>query len=159
MSDTTSSIFVRQDLVPERPAPVKTTGFIGFLRTRLFNSPTNILITIVSALLLWFIVVPALKFLLVDAVWTGKDRTACLAEESRRRGRRLLAFHPGQVHAVHLRLLSGAGALAGQPDLHSCRDPAVAAADSAAAGQGPQRQSCSSWRFPSSPSSCCMAAG
>src|SRR4051794_25858520 len=80
MSDTTSSIFVRQDLVPERPAPVKTTGFIGFLRTRLFNSPTNILITIVSALLLWFILVPALKFALVDAVWTGTDRTACLAK-------------------------------------------------------------------------------
>jgi general L-amino acid transport system permease protein len=78
MSDATSSIFVRQDLVPERPAPVKTTGFIGFLRTRLFNSPTNILITIVSALLLWFILVPALKFVLVDAVWTGTDRTACL---------------------------------------------------------------------------------
>ncbi len=78
MSDTPSSIFVRQDLVPERPAPVKTTGFIGFLRTRLFNSPTNILITIVCALLLWFIVVPALKFVLFDAVWTGKDRTACL---------------------------------------------------------------------------------
>ena len=78
MSDTPSSIFVRQDLVPERPAPVKTTGFIGFLRTRLFNSPTNILITIVCALLLWFIVVPALKFVLIDAVWTGKDRTACL---------------------------------------------------------------------------------
>src|SRR3954453_21382234 len=80
VSETTSSIFVRQDLVPERPAPVKTTGFIGFLRTRLFNSPTNILITIVSALLLWFILVPALKFLLVDAVWTGTDRTACLAK-------------------------------------------------------------------------------
>jgi general L-amino acid transport system permease protein len=78
MSDTPSSIFVRQDLVPERPAPVKTTGFIGFLRTRLFNSPTNILITIVCALLLWFIVVPALRFTLFDAVWTGKDRTACL---------------------------------------------------------------------------------
>ena len=37
MSDTPSSIFVRQELVPERSAPVKTTGFIGFLRTRLFN--------------------------------------------------------------------------------------------------------------------------
>jgi general L-amino acid transport system permease protein len=82
MSDTTPSGFVRQDLVAERPAPVKTTGFVGFLRTRLFNSPTNILITIVSALLLWFTVVPALKFLLVDAVWTGKDRTACLAENA-----------------------------------------------------------------------------
>ncbi|MEH2608829.1 amino acid ABC transporter permease [Bradyrhizobium sp. AZCC 1693] len=82
MSGTTPSGFVRQDLVAERPAPVKTTGFVGFLRTRLFNSPTNILITIVSALLLWFIFVPSLRFLLVDAVWTGKDRTACLAENA-----------------------------------------------------------------------------
>ena len=64
--------------MPERAAPVKTSGFVGFLRTRLFNSPTNILITIVSALLLWFIVVPALRFALVDAVWSGTDRTACL---------------------------------------------------------------------------------
>jgi general L-amino acid transport system permease protein len=80
MSDITSSPFVRRDLVPERPAPVKTTGFVGFLRTKLFNSPTNILITVVSALLLWFVVVPALRFLLIDAVWSGTDRNACLAE-------------------------------------------------------------------------------
>jgi len=80
MSDIAALSFVRQDLVPERPAPVKTTGFVGFLRTRLFNSPTNILLTIVSALLLWFTVIPAVKFLLIDAVWTGKDRTACLPE-------------------------------------------------------------------------------
>jgi general L-amino acid transport system permease protein len=82
MSDITTSAFVRQDLVAERPAPVKTTGFVGFLRTRLFNSPTNILMTIASALLLWFVVVPAIKFLLIDAVWSGKDRTACLAENA-----------------------------------------------------------------------------
>ena len=80
MSDIVASAFVRQDLVPERPAPIKTTGFVGFLRTRLFNSSTNILLTIVSALLLWFIVVPVVKFLLVDAVWSGSDRDACLAE-------------------------------------------------------------------------------
>ena len=84
MSDTTSSHFVRQDLVPERPAPVKTTGLVGFVRTRLFNSPTNILITVVSVLLLWFTVVPALKFLLIDAVWRGADRNACLAENAGR---------------------------------------------------------------------------
>jgi general L-amino acid transport system permease protein len=78
MSDIAASRFIRQELVPERPAPIKTTGLVGFLRTRLFNSPTNILLTIVSVLLLWFIVVPAIRFLLVDAVWTGKDRTACL---------------------------------------------------------------------------------
>jgi general L-amino acid transport system permease protein len=79
---TASTAFVRQELVPERPAPVKTTGFIGLLRTRLFNSPTNILLTIVGVLLLWFIVVPALRFLLFDAVWTGTDRNACLAENA-----------------------------------------------------------------------------
>src|SRR5436309_7477227 len=77
---TDLNVFVRQELVPERAAPIKTTGFVGFLRTRLFNSPTNILITIVTALLLWFTVIPSLRFLLVDAVWTGKDRSACLAD-------------------------------------------------------------------------------
>jgi general L-amino acid transport system permease protein len=82
MSDFVASSFVREELVPERVAPVKTTGVIGFLRTRLFNSPTNILLTIVSVLLLWFTVIPAVKFLAVDAVWRGSDRTACLAENA-----------------------------------------------------------------------------
>ncbi len=82
MSDIAASSFVRQDLVPERPAPIKTTGVIGFLRTRLFNSPTNILLTIVSILLLWFTVIPAVRFLLIDAVWRGTDRNACLAENA-----------------------------------------------------------------------------
>jgi general L-amino acid transport system permease protein len=82
MSDIAAPSFIRRDLVPERPAPVKTTGFVGFLRTKLFNSPTNVLITIISALLLWFVVAPALKFLLIDAVWTGSDRNACLAENA-----------------------------------------------------------------------------
>jgi general L-amino acid transport system permease protein len=82
MSDIAASSFVRQVLVPERAAPVKTTGLVGFLRTRLFNSPTNILLTIVSILLLWFTIIPALKFLLIDAVWRGADRNACLAENA-----------------------------------------------------------------------------
>jgi general L-amino acid transport system permease protein len=79
MSDIAASFFVRQDLVPERAAPVKTTGLVGFLRTRLFNTPTNILLTVASVLLLWLIVVPAVRFLLIDAVWRGTDRDACLA--------------------------------------------------------------------------------
>jgi general L-amino acid transport system permease protein len=82
MSDIAEQSFVRQELVSERAAPIKTTGFVGFLRTRLFNSPTNILLTIASALLLWFTVIPTLKFLLIDAVWTGTDRNACLAENA-----------------------------------------------------------------------------
>jgi len=79
-SELSSRAFVRKELVAERAAPIKTTGAVGFLRTRLFNSPTNILLTVGGILLLWFTVVPAVKFLLIDAVWTGKDRTACLAQ-------------------------------------------------------------------------------
>ena len=140
MSDITASAFVRQELVPERTAPVKTTGFVGFLRTRLFNSPTNILLTIVSVLLLWFTVIPALKFLLVDAVWHGTDRNACLAENAGHPVGACWPYVAGEIQPVHLRILSGARALAGQSDLHPRRDAAVAAVDSAAAGQGPQRR-------------------
>lgn len=76
--------FVSRELIPQRAAPVKTTGLIGFVRTRLLNSPTNVLLTLVSILLLWFSVVPAVKFLFIDAVWQGEDRTACLAENAGR---------------------------------------------------------------------------
>jgi general L-amino acid transport system permease protein len=82
MSDIAAPTFVRDALVPERSAPIKTTGFVGFLRTRLFNSPTNILLTVLGALLIYFTVIPALRFLLVDAVWHGTDRNACLAENA-----------------------------------------------------------------------------
>jgi general L-amino acid transport system permease protein len=82
MSDIAAAAFVRRDLVPERAAPVKTSGFIGFVRTRMFNSPTNILLTVLSFLLLWFTVIPAVRFLLIDAVWHGTDRNACLAENA-----------------------------------------------------------------------------
>jgi len=82
MTDITASNFIREDLAGERPAPIKTTGLVGFVRTRLLNSPTNILLTLLSALLIWFTVIPALQFLLIDAVWVGKDRDACLAQNA-----------------------------------------------------------------------------
>jgi len=94
MSGPAAQSFVRQALIPERSAPVKVTGLIGFLRARLLNSPTNILLTVASILLLWFTIVPAVKFLLVDAVspvtlspdwklvWNGKDRAVCLAKDA-----------------------------------------------------------------------------
>lgn len=78
MSD---AAFVADQIIPQRAAPVSSTGVIGFIRTRMLNSPTNILLTAVSLLLLWFMIVPAVKFLLVDAVWHGSDRAACLPEK------------------------------------------------------------------------------
>lgn len=70
--------YIAKTMIAPRSAPVTTTGVIGFIRTRLINSPTNILLTIASLTLLWFTVIPTLRFLVVDAVWHGSDRNACL---------------------------------------------------------------------------------
>ena len=40
------------------------------------------MMTVASAVLLWLILCPTVKFLLVDAVWQGSDRNACLEETS-----------------------------------------------------------------------------
>ena len=79
--DNAPQVFVRQELVPQRAAPVRTTGAVAWVRSRLFGSPTSILLTIVSALLLYYTLVPAIKFLIIDAVWTGADRDACLPDK------------------------------------------------------------------------------
>lgn len=78
MTSETAKSFVSTDMIAPRPAPVTTVGLIGFLRARLFGSPTNILLTVICVLLLWVTVVPTIRFLVVDAVWQGSDRTACL---------------------------------------------------------------------------------
>lgn len=77
MSETA---YVAKTMVAPRTAPVPTTGIFGFVRTRLLNSPTNILLTIACILLLWFTIIPTVRFLLIDAVWQGSDRNACLPE-------------------------------------------------------------------------------
>ena len=159
MSDITASAFVREELVPERPAPVKTTGFVGFLRTRLFNSPTNILLTIVSALLLWFTVgagaeIPAGRCGLerqptaTPALPRMPDiRSAPAGRSSQAKFSQFIyGFYP-EPERWRVNLTFAAR-----------RDPAAAAADSAAAGQGPQRRPVLHRASRSSRSSCCMAA-
>ena len=66
MTNQATSAFVRQQLVAERAAPITRTGVIGLVRTRLLNSPTNIVLTVLSALLIWFTVVPSMRFLSED---------------------------------------------------------------------------------------------
>ena len=82
MTDHRAFSFVRTNMTEPRRAPVKTTGVVGFVREKLLSTPFNIMLTIVSALLLWFTIVPAVQFLIGDAVWNGADRTACLQENA-----------------------------------------------------------------------------
>ena len=69
--------FVRGATIAARPAPATMTGALGWLRTNLLSSPFNIALTILIALLLAWVVPELVKFLVIDAVWTGTDRDAC----------------------------------------------------------------------------------
>jgi general L-amino acid transport system permease protein len=69
--------FVRGSTIAARPAPAAMTGALGWLRTNLLSSPFNIALTILIVLLLAWAIPELVKFLLIDAVWTGRDRDAC----------------------------------------------------------------------------------
>jgi general L-amino acid transport system permease protein len=75
----TDRIYLREAPAKLLPAPVASTGVIGWLRANLFSSPGNIALTIVCAALIVWIVPPLLRFFFFDAVWSGVDREACLA--------------------------------------------------------------------------------
>jgi general L-amino acid transport system permease protein len=73
----TASPFVRTQTIPPQPAPFASAGIAGWLARRFFASPTQIAMTIIGAAAFAFILYPALRFFLLDAVWSGKDRDAC----------------------------------------------------------------------------------
>jgi general L-amino acid transport system permease protein len=75
-------VFVRTSPPPAAVPPTATTGAIGWLRTNLFSSPLNSALTILVAAAVLFIIPPLIKFLLIDAVWSGSDRDACLPHDA-----------------------------------------------------------------------------
>src|SRR5215813_12010084 len=70
--------YVRGEPTPALPPPFASTGLIGWGRANLFGTPFNAVLTVLTVLLLAWAVPPLLRFLLIDAVWTGADRQACL---------------------------------------------------------------------------------
>lgn len=76
--------FVRRTTIPPRPPPASMTGAMGWLRANLLSSPFNIALTILIVLLLGWAISETVRFLVIDAVWRGSDREACLASVHRR---------------------------------------------------------------------------
>jgi general L-amino acid transport system permease protein len=74
------STYVRRELIAPLPPPLATSGMLGFLRQRLFGSVLNTILTLMSFLLLIVVLPPLVRFLIIDAVWSGTSRTDCLAE-------------------------------------------------------------------------------
>ncbi len=69
--------FVRGAIIDQRPPPAAMSGAIGWLRENLLSTPTNIILTILIALFLLWIIPDLIRFLFIDAVWSGADRDAC----------------------------------------------------------------------------------
>src|ERR1700730_9084152 len=69
--------FVRAAAIEPSPPPAAMRGAVGWLRENLLSTPFNICLTILIALLFAWIIPDLVKFLLVDAVWSGADRDAC----------------------------------------------------------------------------------
>ena len=72
--------YFRRALLEPEPPPVASGGILAGTRARLFGSAFNTALTLVAAAvgvaLLW----PTLKFLFIDAVWTGSSRLDCLPQ-------------------------------------------------------------------------------
>jgi len=66
--------FVRMQPIEALPPPPSMTGAIGWLRANLISTPFNIALTILSILVLAWIVPGVVNFLFIDAAWTGVVR-------------------------------------------------------------------------------------
>jgi general L-amino acid transport system permease protein len=75
--------YVRAVPAPFVPPPPATVGVLGWIRSNLFPNVGSGVLTVLIALLLVWVVPPLIDFLLIDAVWNGVDREACLPSPAR----------------------------------------------------------------------------
>ncbi|MCE1237498.1 MAG: amino acid ABC transporter permease [Hyphomicrobiales bacterium] len=73
----TSSVFVRAEMAEARAAPISTTGLVGWVRTRLFGSVFDGLLTLLGMAIAASVIWSIFDFAVVRAVWTGEDGGVC----------------------------------------------------------------------------------
>ncbi len=73
----TNVSYVRQQMEGPKPAPSSQVGAIHWLRTNLFASVADSIMTILGLALLAYTLPGLIQWLFLDAAWTGADRTAC----------------------------------------------------------------------------------
>jgi general L-amino acid transport system permease protein len=72
--------FVRRALTQPQPPPVKAVGPLAWAQAHLFDGVLNTALTLVGATIFALLAWPTVRFLLIDAVWTGASRVDCLPE-------------------------------------------------------------------------------
>jgi general L-amino acid transport system permease protein len=74
-----SALYLRLIPAERLPPPTSRAGMFGWLRANLFSSPINIALTLICVLFIVWALPPLVRFFLIDAIWSGSDRDACLA--------------------------------------------------------------------------------
>jgi general L-amino acid transport system permease protein len=73
--------YVQTENLPQLPPPGSTKGPVHWVRENLFSSPFNTVLTLLGLYLLFITVPGMVKFYLLDAVWSGSNRDACLSDK------------------------------------------------------------------------------
>jgi general L-amino acid transport system permease protein len=80
MAATAQSSYIRRAVVEPEPPPMAGGNALTWTRARLFDGVFNTALTLISAVIIVALAWPTLKFLVIDAVWTGSSRVDCLPE-------------------------------------------------------------------------------
>ncbi|WP_461538044.1 amino acid ABC transporter permease [Spongorhabdus nitratireducens] len=70
-------MIVNENPVAARPAPASNRGIWGWMRQKLFSSPANTVLTVVTGWLLYIGLTPVISWSFIEADWFGSDRSAC----------------------------------------------------------------------------------
>ncbi|PZR93316.1 MAG: amino acid ABC transporter permease [Stutzerimonas stutzeri] len=85
MTDATTEMapyaFVRKETLEQQPAPLSVAGPLAWIRQHLLSSPLNIALTLLCLYLVIDSVPGLIRFYFLDAVWSGTNRDACLADK------------------------------------------------------------------------------
>jgi len=73
--------FVRKETLQQEPAPLSVAGPWAWIRSNLFSSPLNTVLTLLCLYLVIDTVPSLVRFYFFDAVWTGEHREACLPDK------------------------------------------------------------------------------
>ena len=65
---------------PDQPPPLMSVGVLAWVRSNLFSSWFNTLLTLLALYLVWLIVPPLLQWAFIDADWSGTTRADCTSD-------------------------------------------------------------------------------
>jgi len=80
MAPASQQSYIRRALLEPEPPPLANVDVLARTRARLFGGAFNTILTLLGAVIVVALVWPTVKFLFIDAVWTGSSRLDCLPQ-------------------------------------------------------------------------------